>query len=98
MDGLYSIVDLEDGHWFVAFEKMVDGIKYSYLMRVNDEEDDFLDEYKVVKSFYQNNEEYMELITEKDLLSRIMPILVPESTELINNPEKLKELLIKNCE
>ena len=95
MDGLYSIVELEDGKWFVAFEKIIDSVKYSYLMKVNNEENDFIDEYKVVKSYIFNNEEYMELINDKEILSKIMPSLVPETSELINDPKKLKETLNK---
>lgn len=93
MDGLYTIVELDDGKWFVAAEKNIDDVKYSYLIKVNDNEDDFIDEYKVVKSFYINDDEYMDLIDDKELLGKIVPILVPESSNFIKNPAELKMML-----
>ena len=93
MDGLYTIVELDDGKWFVAAEKNIDDVKYSYLIKVNDKEDDFIDEYKVVKSFYIDDDEYMDLIDDKELLGKIVPILVPESSKFIENPSELKLML-----
>lgn len=94
MDGLYTTVDFgQNDKWFVAFENTIDGEKYSYLVKVNESGDDLLDEYKVMKSYYSNGEEYMDEVKDSELLKRVMPILVPESSEYIKNPEKLKELL-----
>lgn len=93
MDGLYTIVELDDGKWFVAAEKNIDDVKYSYLIKVSDKEDDFIDEYKVVKSFYIEGNEYMGLIDDKELLGKIVPILVPESSNFIKDPFELKMML-----
>ncbi len=96
MDGLYTVVEFsEDDKWFVISEKIINNIKYSYLIRVNKNEDDFIDEFQVVKSSYDNNQEYMETVEDKELLKKIMPILMPESEKYIKNPEKLKDLLNK---
>ena len=92
-NGLYTVVEFDDNDkWFVMAEKIIDGIKYSYMIRVNQSEDDFIDEYQVVKSVYDGNDEYMDTIS-GDELKRIMPILVPEVKNLIEHPEKLKDLL-----
>ncbi len=92
-NGLYTVVEFDDNDkWFVMAEKVIDGIKYSYMIRVNQSEDDFIDEYQVVKSVYDGNDEYMDTIS-GDELKRIMPILVPEVKNLIEHPEKLKDLL-----
>lgn len=97
MNGLYTVVEFdENDKWFVAAEKEIDGVKYSYLMRVNNEETDFIDEYKIVSSLYYNNEEYMDTVNDQELIKKIIPILVPESNEYMNNPEKLRELLKTN--
>lgn len=93
MDDIYTVVELDDGNWFVAAEKLIDNVKYSYLIKVNDKEDDFIDEYKVVKSFYLDGEEYMDLVNDKKLLGNIIPILVPESSKFIENPSELKMIL-----
>ena len=92
-NGLYTVVEFEDNDkWFVIAEKVIDGSKYSYMIRVNQNEDDFIDEYQVVKSYFNGNDEYMDVVN-GDELKRIMPILVPEAKELIEHPEKLKKLL-----
>lgn len=80
----------ENDKWFVITEKEINNIKYSYLIKVNSEETDFIDEYKVVKSYYDNNEEYMEDLTDEES-KQIISILVPEIKEY--NLDKLKELL-----
>ncbi len=96
MNGLYTTIEFdENDKWFVAFENTIDGAKYSYLVKVNESGDDFLDEYKVMKSYFSGNDEYMDEVTDAKLLSEIMPILVPETSEYLKNPEKLKEMIQK---
>lgn len=92
-NGLYTVVEFDDNDkWFVIAEKVIDGSKYSYMIRVNQNEDDFIDEYQVVKSYFNGNDEYMDVVN-GDELKRITAILVPEAKELIEHPEKLKKLL-----
>ena len=89
---MYTIVEFDDNNkWFVISEKEINNIKYSYLIRVNSAEDDFIDEYAVVKSVYKNGEEFMEIVN--DNLDKIVPILVPDSLEFINDSDKLKKML-----
>lgn len=93
-NGLYTVVELGDNEkWFVIAETEYEGDKYSYLVRVNDEENDFLDEYEVVKSYYDGDDEYFDIVTGKEILEKIIPILIPAAGELMENPEKLKEYL-----
>lgn len=92
-NGLYTVVEFGDNDkWFVIAEKVIDGSKYSYLIRVNQNEDDFIDEYQVMKSYFDGNDEYMDVVN-GEILKKIMPILVPDAKELIEHPEKLKKLL-----
>lgn len=92
-NGLHTIVEFdENDKWFVLAEKMIDGSKYSYLVRVNRNEDDFIDEYQVVKSYFSNGDEYMDVVN-GDELRKVVPLLIPEAKEYIEHPEKLKELL-----
>ena len=91
--GLYTVVQFnDDDKWFVIAEKVIDGSKYSYMIRVNQNEDDFIDEYQVVKSYFYGDDEYMDVVN-GDELKKIMPILVPDAKELIEHPDKLKKLL-----
>lgn len=92
-NGLHTVVEFdENDKWFVLAEKMIDGSKYSYLVRVNQNEDDFIDEYQVVKSYFSNGDEYMDVVN-GDELRKVVSLLIPESKEYIEHPEKLKELL-----
>ncbi len=91
--GLYTVVQFnDDDKWFVIAEKVIDGSKYSFMIRVNQNEDDFIDEYQVVKSYFDGDDEYMDVVN-GDELKKIMPILVPDAKELIEHPDKLKKLL-----
>ena len=89
---MHTIIEFDENNkWFVISEKEINNIKYSYMIRLNNTEDDFIDEYAVVKSVYKNGEEYMEIVN--DNLDKIVPILVPESLEFIKDTSKLKNLL-----
>lgn len=92
-NGLYTTVEFDDNDkWFVIAEKVIDGSKYSYMIRLNQSEDDFIDEYQVVKSYFDGNDEYMDLVN-GDELRKVVPILVDDAKELIKNPKRIKELL-----
>ena len=91
--GLYTVVVFdENDKWFVIAEKVIDGTKYSYLIRVNQSEEDFIDEYKVVRSYFDGEDEYMDEVNGDDL-KRVVSILVPEAKKYIEHPELLKEIL-----
>lgn len=92
-NGLHTVVEFGDNDkWFVLAEKVIDGSKYSYLIRITNDEDDFIDEYQVVKSYFDGDDEYMDVVTGEDL-KRIISLLVPETKEFIDHPERLKDLL-----
>ena len=98
-NGVHTIVEFGDNDkWFVIAEKMINGNKYSYLIRVNDTEDDFIDEFRVVKSYFKGKDEYMNVVNGNEL-KQIMPILVPEVKKLMGKSDELKKILnldIKN--
>ena len=92
-NGLYTTVEFaDDDKWFVIAEKVIDGNKYSYMIRLDKNEDYFIDEYQVVKSYFDGNDEYMDVVN-GDELKMVVPYLVPEAKKLIEHPERLKELL-----
>mgnify|MGYP003571602247 CR=1 FL=1 len=93
MNGLHTLIEFEDGDkWFVAAEKVIDNSKYSYLVRVNDNEDDFIDEYQLAKSIVMDDGEYMVTVKDKKEEERIIPILIPESLNIAEEFKKLKQL------
>ena len=67
--------------------------KYSYLIKVNENEDDFINEFQVVKSSFTGFDEYMETIDDNELLKEVIPLLLPEAKELMKDKDKLKEYL-----
>ncbi len=96
-NGLHTVVEFdENDKWFVLAEKIINGSKYSYLVRVNQNEDDFIDEYQVVKSYFDGNDEYMDVVN-GDELKKVIPVLIPEAKEYIEHPEKLKQILSKTA-
>ena len=96
MNDLYTIVEFDkNDKWFVAYVKEINNAKYSYLIKINENEDDFLEEYQVVKSFYENDDEYMDTVTDKEELEKIMPILVPDLSMYTNESKRLLEILKK---
>ena len=93
MGGLFTLVEFDEGDkWFVTAEKEIDGFKYSYLIRVNDTEDDFVDEFQLVRSSYDNGEEYMETVVDIEEEKKILPILIPETNSIFKDEELLKLL------
>lgn len=91
MSGLHTLIEFEEGgKWFVAAEKLIDDVKYSYLVRVTDSEDDFLDEYQLVKSVDADDGEYMVTIKDKNEEERIIPILIPGSFDIAEEFKKIK--------
>ena len=92
MDGLYTLIEFEDdSKWFVAAEKKIDDTKYSYLIRVNDMEDDFLDEYQLVKSIDSEDGEYMLTVEDKKEEEKILPVLIPNSLDVAEKFKNLKK-------
>ena len=88
---MHTLVEFDENNkWFVVSEKEIDGTTYSYMIRVNKDEDDFIDEYAVVKSVYKNGDEFMEIVN--DNLDKIIPVLVPESLKFNDIKKFLKEI------
>ncbi len=95
MNGLYTLVTFDDTkeNWFVIAETIYKNDKYSYLIKVNENEDDFINEFQVVKSSFTGFDEYMETIDDNELLKEVIPLLLPEAKELMKDKDKLKEYL-----
>lgn len=94
MNEMYKIVKFNKGDkWLVLASKEIDNVKYLYLAKLNKTEDDILDEYKVVHHNTIDGKNIFTLVKDKEELKKIMPILVPESSEYINNPDLLSNIL-----
>ena len=92
-NGLHRVVEFDyNDKWFVLAEQIIQRTKYSFLVKVNETEDDFLEEYQVVKSYFENGNEYMDTV-KGDELKKVVPLLIPDSKKYIDHPEMLKEFL-----
>lgn len=89
----YKVVEFEDDtKWFIASEITYNDEKYQYLASVNDKEDEFTDEYKVMKISTEGDDTYYDLVEDAETLKIVVPLLMPEAKEYIDNPDKLQEL------
>lgn len=93
MNELNVITFDENDKWAVIYEKRIDEKDYSYLAKLNDSENGITGEYKVFKSEYSLGDEYMEEVTDKEELNRVIPLLVDGAQDYIDNPEKLSKLI-----
>lgn len=94
MNTLNTVVSFDENNkWLSVAEGNIEGKKYSYLVKLNSTFDDITDEYKLYKSEYSLGDEYMEEVTDKNEIRNVIPILVPEVREFMDNPEKVQSLL-----
>ncbi len=93
--GLYTIIEFDSNDkWFVIGETIYENEKYNYLIRLTPDETDFIEDFMVVKCFISNDEEYFDVVKDGTILKAIMPLLVPNTEELLKKPkEALKELM-----
>lgn len=81
-----SVIEFdENDKWIVVSEKEIDGIKYLYLIKIDNTEENVMDEMKIVKSYLKDDIEYMEDVEDKELLKKILPIFIPESKEYLES-------------
>ena len=97
MEKEYKVVRLADGtKWFIVSEITYNGALYKYGIAVNDAEDDFQDQYQVMRVYESDNKKFIDIVKDQALLREIVPLLVPDAKEYIENPEKLEELIKEN--
>lgn len=89
MNNIYTIIEFdENDKWFVINEIIYNQNEYSYLIKLTNDEKDFIEEYKVVQNIKENGEEYFLEIKDKELLKNIIPLLTNIPKEILENPKK----------
>ncbi len=93
--GLYTIIEFDDNDkWFVIGETIYNNDKYNYLIRLAPDESDFIEEFTVVKCLSSNGMEYFDIVKDKAILNTIIPLLIPNTEDLLKkSKEALKELM-----
>ena len=89
MNDLYKIIEINDGKkWFIVSRTLYKNEWYSYLIRLNENEDDFLDEYRIMKTIIKENMEYVQVIKNKETLKAVIPLLLPDVNKYLANTKQ----------
>lgn len=91
-ENMKVVVLADDSKWLTVAETNYNGETYKYMMGVTADEEDFTKEVKVMREYMAEDGKHMEFIEDQEMLKILVPLLVPEAKEYIDNPEKLKEL------
>lgn len=93
----YKVAALADGtKWFVLAEAVYNKGLYRYVVQLNETEDDFTDHFEVMRVYFNADKQFSKIEKDQAILKEVVPLLVPEAKEYIDNPEKLKELVNVN--
>ncbi len=91
----FKVVELADGtKWFVLSEIVYDKGLYRYVVGV--ENDDLTDKFQVLRVYFSEGEEYFQTVKDQEILKQVIPLLMPDTKDYIDNPDKLKELMEQN--
>jgi hypothetical protein len=93
-NNLYTIIEFDENEkWFVIGDTTYNSENYNYLIKVTPDEQDFIEDFMVVKCIKDEDDEYFDEVNDKDLLEKIMPLLFPAAKEVLKDPKKaLKKL------
>ena len=95
----YDTIDLADGtQWFILKELPYNNNTYYLVIETNDNDDFFPEQAKVLKEVIKDGKTYFSNVKNEDLLNTLIPLLVPESKQFIDNPEQLKQILQKQLD
>ncbi len=93
----YKVAVLADGtKWFILAQTVYNKGLYRYVVELNETEDDFTDHFEVMRVYFNEDKQFSQIEKDKDILKEVVPLLVPEAKEYIENPEKLQELVDAN--
>ncbi|MBQ9011872.1 MAG: hypothetical protein IJ093_04410 [Bacilli bacterium] len=89
-----TLITLADGtKWLKMAETVYNNETYKYVMGVTADGEDITEEVKVLCEYTKDGIDYVEFIEDQEILKVVIPMLVPEAKEYLDNPEKLKELV-----
>ncbi len=87
---LFKILDFLDGNkWFVIAETTYNNQNYKYLIKVTDDEEDFKDEFKLIKYAVIDGNEYAGEVTSESEREAVMLKIMPEIGNLLTNKQEL---------
>lgn len=93
---LFKILELDGGtKWFVIAETTYKGMDYKYLIKVTDDEEDFIDEFNLIKFMIIDGKEYVGPVTDDKEREAVMLKIMPEIKPIIDNKMQILEKLQK---
>ncbi len=91
---MFKVINFMDGNqWFVMAETIYNDEVYKYLIKI--ENDEFKDEFLVVKYTTDKDGEYVEKVTDQKTLENVMLKMMPNIKPIIDNKDKILEHLDK---
>lgn len=96
-DSLFKVINFMDGNkWFVIAQTVYNNENYKYLIKLTKDEEDFEDEFLLVKYYTKDNEEYVEKVQNPDILEKVMLQIMPEIKPLMQQKNQIIEHLKAN--
>lgn len=89
---LFKIIDFLDGNkWFVIAETTYNNQNYKYMIRVTDDEEDFIEEFNLIKYVIFDGKEYAETVTNPAESEAVMLKIIPEIKDVLKNKNQILE-------
>ncbi len=90
MNSLFKVLEFADNtKWFIINETVYNNEMYKYLIKVNNDETDFLDEFLLVKYYTKDGKEYIENVTDSKISEPVMLKILPEIKPILNNKQEI---------
>lgn len=90
MNSLFKVLEFADNtKWFIINETVYNNEMYKYLIKVNNDETDFLDEFLLVKYYIKDGKEYIENVIDPQISEQVMLKIMPEIRPLLNNKQEI---------
>ena len=90
MNSLFKVLEFADNtKWFIINETVYNNEMYKYLIKVNNDETDFLDEFLLVKYYTKDGKEYIENVTDSKISEAVMLKILPEIKPILNNKQEI---------
>ena len=90
MNSLFKVLEFADNtKWFIINETVYNNEMYKYLIKVNNDETDFLDEFLLVKYYTKDGKEYIENVTDSKISEPVMLKILQEIKPILNNKQEI---------